>query len=127
MRPPLTLGQEFSGYAQQIADGIARVEAVLPRLHRLAQGGTAVGTGLNAPPNFDVAVAAELAALTGLPFETAPNKFEALASHDTLVELSGVLNVLAVSLTKIANDVRPARLGPTLWSGRTAAARERAR
>jgi fumarate hydratase class II len=109
---PLTLGQEFSGYAAQIEDGIARVEAVMPRLHRLAQGGTAVGTGLNAPKGFDEAFAAEIAKLTQLPFETAPNKFEALASHDTLVELSGVLNVLAVSLTKIANDIRLLGSGP---------------
>ena len=109
---PLTLGQEFSGYAAQLADGIERVEAVLPRLHRLAQGGTAVGTGLNAPKGFAEAFAAEIANLTRLPFETAPNKFEALASHDTLVELSGVLNVLAVSLTKIANDIRLLGSGP---------------
>jgi fumarate hydratase class II len=109
---PLTLGQEFSGYSAQIEDGIARVEAVMPRLHRLAQGGTAVGTGLNAPKGFDKAFAAEIAKLTRLPFETAPNKFEALASHDTLVELSGVLNVLAVSLTKIANDIRLLGSGP---------------
>jgi fumarate hydratase class II len=109
---PLTLGQEFSGYAAQIADGIARVEGVLPRLHRLAQGGTAVGTGLNAPADFAESFAAEIARLTQLPFETAPNKFEALASHDTLVELSGVLNVLAVSLTKIANDIRLLGSGP---------------
>jgi len=114
---PLSLGQEFSGYAHQIADGIARVESVLPRLHRLAQGGTAVGTGLNAPPGFDKAFAAEVANLTQLPFETAPNKFEALASHDTLVELSGVLNVLAVSLTKIANDIRLLGSGPRCGLG----------
>jgi fumarate hydratase, class II len=109
---PLTLGQEFSGYAAQLADGIERVETVLPRLHRLAQGGTAVGTGLNAPKGFDEAFAAEIANLTRLPFETAPNKFEALAGHDTLVELSGALNVLAVSLTKIANDIRLLGSGP---------------
>jgi fumarate hydratase class II len=109
---PLTLGQEFSGYAAQIADGIERVEAVLPRLHRLAQGGTAVGTGLNAPKGFAEAFAAEVAKLTRLPFETAPNKFEALASHDTLAELQGVLNVLALSLTKIANDIRLLGSGP---------------
>ena len=109
---PLTLGQEFSGYAAQLADGIERVEAVLPRLHRLAQGGTAVGTGLNSPKGFAEAFAAEIANLTRLSFETAPNKFEALASHDTLVELSGVLNVLAVSLTKIANDIRLLGSGP---------------
>ena len=114
---PLTLGDEFGGYAQQIADGIARIDAVLPRLYRLAQGGTAVGTGLNAPANFGPAVAAELAELTGLPFETAPNKFEALASHDTLVELSGALNVLAVSLSKIANDIRLLGSGPRCGLG----------
>ena len=109
---PLTLGQEFSGYAAQIEDNIERVRAVLPRLHRLAQGGTAVGTGLNAPKGFAEAFAAEIARLTKLPFTSAPNKFEALASHDTLVELSGVLNVIAVSLTKIANDVRLLGSGP---------------
>jgi fumarate hydratase class II len=114
---PLTLGQEFSGYAAQIEAGIARVEAVLPRLHQLAQGGTAVGTGLNAPSGFGEAFAAEVAKLTRLPFETAPNKFEALASHDTLVELSGVLNVLAVSLTKIANDIRLLGSGPRCGLG----------
>ncbi|HEX8535663.1 MAG TPA: class II fumarate hydratase [Allosphingosinicella sp.] len=109
---PLTLGQEFSGYAAQIEDGIARVEAVLPRVLRLAQGGTAVGTGLNAPKGFGEAFAAEIANLTRLPFETAPNKFAELGAHDTLVELSGVLNVLAVSLTKIANDIRLLGSGP---------------
>ena len=109
---PLTLGQELSGYVTQLADGIERVQGVLPRLHRLAQGGTAVGTGLNAPAGFDTAIAAELATLTGLPFVTAPNKFEALASHDTMVELSGALNVLAVSMTKIANDLRLLGSGP---------------
>jgi fumarate hydratase, class II len=114
---PLTLGQEFSGYAWQIESGIARVEAVLPRLHQLAQGGTAVGTGLNAPKGFAEKFAAEIATLTRLPFETAPNKFEALAAHDTLVELSGVLNVIAVSLTKIANDVRLLGSGPRCGLG----------
>jgi len=114
---PLTLGQEFSGYAWQIESGIARVEAVLPRLHQLAQGGTAVGTGLNAPQGFGEAFAAQVASLTRLPFETAPNKFEALASHDTLVELSGVLNVLAVSLSKIANDIRLLGSGPRCGLG----------
>ncbi len=114
---PLTLGQEFSGYAFQIESGIARVEAVLPRLHQLAQGGTAVGTGLNAPKGFAEAFAAEIAGLTRLPFETAPNKFEALAAHDTLVELSGVLNVIAVSLTKIANDIRLLGSGPRCGLG----------
>ncbi|MFD0848502.1 class II fumarate hydratase [Sphingosinicella xenopeptidilytica] len=109
---PVTLGQEFSGYAQQLTDGIARAEAVLPRLYRLAQGGTAVGTGLNAPEGFAEGIANELARLSGLPFETAPNKFEALATHDTMVELSGALNVLAVSLNKIANDIRLLGSGP---------------
>lgn len=114
---PLTLGQEFSGYAYQIEAGIARVEAVLPRLHQLAQGGTAVGTGLNAPKSFGEAFAAQVASLTRLPFETAPNKFEALATHDTLVELSGVLNVIAVSLSKIANDIRLLGSGPRCGLG----------
>ena len=117
---PLTLGQELSGYVQQLADGMDRIRAVLPRLHRLAQGGTAVGTGLNAPAGFDVQVAAELGVLTGLPFVTAPNKFEALASHDTMVELSGALNVLAVSLTKIANDLRLLGSGPRSGLGELA-------
>ncbi len=114
---PLTLGQEFSGYAWQIESGLARVEAVLPRLYHLAQGGTAVGTGLNAPPGFGDKFAAEIAQLTRLPFETAPNKFEALASHDTLVELSGALNVVAVSLSKIANDIRLLGSGPRCGLG----------
>ena len=114
---PLTLGQEFSGYACQIEAGIARVEAVLPRLYQLAQGGTAVGTGLNAPPGFAENFAEEIARLTRLPFETAPNKFEALAAHDTLVELSGVLNVIAVSLSKIANDIRLLGSGPRCGLG----------
>jgi len=114
---PLTLGQEFSGYAAQIEMGIARVEAVLPRLHQLAQGGTAVGTGLNAPQGFGEAFAKEIAGLTKIPFVTAVNKFEALASHDTLVELSGVLNVIAVSLTKIANDIRLLGSGPRCGLG----------
>ncbi|MEA3013084.1 MAG: fumarate hydratase, class [Sphingomonadales bacterium] len=114
---PLTLGQEFSGYAFQIESALARVEAVLPRLYQLAQGGTAVGTGLNAPSGFAERFAAEIAQLTRLPFETAPNKFEALAAHDTLVELSGVLNVIAVSLTKIANDIRLLGSGPRCGLG----------
>jgi fumarate hydratase class II len=114
---PLTLGQEFSGYAAQIEAGIARVEAVLPRLHQLAQGGTAVGTGLNAPEGFAEDFAEEIAKLTRLPFETAPSKFEALAAHDTMVELSGALNVLAVSLSKIANDVRLLGSGPRCGLG----------
>ncbi len=109
---PVSLGQEVSGYAAQVAAGIARVEATLPRLYELAQGGTAVGTGLNTRAGFAEDVAAELATLTGLPFVTAPNKFEALATHDTMVEVSGALNVLAVSLTKIANDFRLLGSGP---------------
>ena len=109
---PVSLGQEMSGYAAQIEYGIARIEAVLPRLYQLAQGGTAVCTGLNTRAGFAEAIAAELVTLTGLPFVTAPNKFEALASHDTMVELSGALNVLAVSLTKIANDFRLLGSGP---------------
>ncbi|MFA7441060.1 MAG: class II fumarate hydratase [Sphingomonadaceae bacterium] len=109
---PVTLGQEFSGYAQQMTDGIARIEGVLPRLRRLAQGGTAVGTGLNAPENFGPDIAAELTKLTGEEFVTAPNKFEALASNDTLIELSGALNVVAASLSKIANDLRLLASGP---------------
>ncbi|MDQ4088667.1 MAG: class II fumarate hydratase [Pseudomonadota bacterium] len=114
---PLTLGQEFSGYAFQIEAGIARVKAALPRLYQLAQGGTAVGTGLNAPKGFGAKFAEEIARLTRLPFETAPNKFEALATHDTLVELSGALNVIAVSLTKIANDIRLLGSGPRCGLG----------
>jgi fumarate hydratase class II len=114
---PLTLGQEFSGYAFQIEAGIARVQAVLPRVLQLAQGGTAVGTGLNAPRGFGEKFATEVAQLTRLSFETAPNKFEALATHDTLVELSGVLNVIAVSLTKIANDIRLLGSGPRCGLG----------
>jgi len=109
---PLTLGQEFSGYAAQIRNGIARVESVLPRLYPLAQGGTAVGTGINTKKGFAEAFAAHAAEITGLPFITAPNKFEALSAHDAIVELSGMLNVLAVSLFKIANDIRLLGSGP---------------
>ncbi len=109
---PLTLGQEFSGYAAQIRNGIDRVTATLPRLYALAQGGTAVGTGLNSKKGFAELFAANVAQITGLPFLTAPNKFEALASEDALVELSGALNVLAVSLFKIANDIRLLGSGP---------------
>jgi fumarate hydratase class II len=114
---PLTLGQEFSGYAAQIGDCIERVRAVLPRLHRLAQGGTAVGTGLNAPKGFAEDFAREVATLTRVPFETAPNKFAEMGAHDTLVELSGVLNVIAVALTKIANDIRLLGSGPRCGLG----------
>ena len=109
---PLTLGQEFSGYAAQIGNGIERVRATLPRLYQLAQGGTAVGTGLNAPRGFAERVAREIAKLTRLPFKTAENKFEALAAHDALVEASGALNVLACSLMKIGNDIRLLGSGP---------------
>ena len=109
---PLTLEQEFSGYARQAANAIARVEGALPRLYELALGGTAVGTGLNAHPEYGERVAAEIANLTGLPFVTAPNKFEALAAHDAQVELSGQLKTIAASLMKIANDVRLLGSGP---------------
>ncbi|MEP3226775.1 MAG: class II fumarate hydratase [Parasphingorhabdus sp.] len=109
---PLTLGQEFSGYAAQLLVARDRIEAVLPRLYQLAQGGTAVGTGLNAPPNFGKHMAREIAKITGLKFTTAPNKFAEIAAHDTMVELSGGLNTLAVSLTKIANDIRLLGSGP---------------
>ncbi len=114
---PLTLGQEFSGYAAQMADNIERVDAVLPRILRLAQGGTAVGTGLNAPKGFAEDFAKEVANLTRLPFTSAPNKFAELAAHDTLVELSGVLNTIAVSLSKIANDIRLLGSGPRCGLG----------
>jgi len=110
---PVTLGQEFSGYANQLYRCRARIEpAVRHGMYQLAQGGTAVGTGLNAPGGFDTAIAAEIAAITGLPFFTAENKFEALASNDPLVHLSGTLNTLAVALTKIANDIRLLGSGP---------------
>jgi fumarate hydratase, class II len=109
---PLTLGQEFSGYTTQIAYGIKRIKDTLPRLYQLAQGGTAVGTGINAKVGFDVKFAAQVADVTGLPFITAENKFEALAAHDALVEASGALNTIAVSLMKIANDIRLLGSGP---------------
>ena len=109
---PLTLGQEFSGYAAQLDHGDRHIRASLPHLYELALGGTAVGTGLNAPPGYAVQVAAELAALTGLPFVTAPNKFEALACADGLVHAHGALKTLAASLMKIANDVRWLASGP---------------
>ncbi|KQM33141.1 class II fumarate hydratase [Sphingomonas sp. Leaf10] len=109
---PLTLGQEFSGYVAQLRDAKRRLQAAEGDLLRLAQGGTAVGTGLNAAPGFAEAVAAEIATITGHAFVTAPNKFEALASNDPLVQLSGTLNTLAVALTKIANDIRLLGSGP---------------
>jgi fumarate hydratase class II len=114
---PLTLGQEFGAWATQVGNGIARLDAALPRVLELAQGGTAVGTGLNAHPRFAALFAGKVAALTGLPFRTAPDTFEALASHDALVELSGALNTIAVSLHKIANDVRLLGSGPRAGLG----------
>ncbi|KIO21601.1 hypothetical protein M407DRAFT_245426 [Tulasnella calospora MUT 4182] len=114
---PLTLGQEFSGYVQQLANGIERVKAVLPRLSMLAQGGTAVGTGLNTKKGFDVKIAAEVTKLTGYEFQTAPNKFEALAAHDALVEAHGALNTVACSFMKIANDIRYLGSGPRCGLG----------
>ena len=114
---PLTLGQEYSGYAAQVADCVERVEGVLPRVLRLAQGGTAVGTGLNAPKGFAEDFAKEVSNLTRLKFTSAPNKFAELAAHDTLVELSGVLNTIAVALTKIANDMRLLGSGPRAGIG----------
>ncbi len=114
---PLTLGQEISGWVRQLEAGIDRIEAALPRVAELALGGTAVGTGLNTHPEFAVRVAAKIAAITGLPFVTAPNKFEALAAHDALVQLSGSMRTLAGSLTKIANDVRWLASGPRCGIG----------
>jgi fumarate hydratase, class II len=109
---PLTLGQEWSGYAGMLADDITRLEDALPGVYRLALGGTAVGTGINAEPGFAEAAAAEIAKLTGLPFVTAPNKFTVQGAHDALVQLSGTLRTLAVSLYKIANDIRLMSCGP---------------
>jgi fumarate hydratase class II len=109
---PLTLGQEFSGYAKQIEFGIARIKNTLPHLYQLAQGGTAVGTGVNTKIGFAEQFAKQVCAITDLPFITAENKFEALATHDAMVETSGALNVLAVSLMKIANDIRLLGSGP---------------
>ena len=117
---PLTLGQEFSGYAAQVEAAIERIEAVLPGLYRLAQGGTAVGTGLNAPEGFAELVAAKIAALTGLPFETAPNKFAALGAQDELVFAHGALNAAAASLYKIASDIRLLGSGPRAGLGELA-------
>ncbi|WP_300436810.1 class II fumarate hydratase [uncultured Mameliella sp.] len=109
---PLTLGQEFSGYAHQIRQGLKRVEAAMPGIYELAQGGTAVGTGLNTVPGWGEAVAGHMAEITGLPFVTAPNKFEALAAHDAMVFLSGALATIAGSCYKIANDIRFLGSGP---------------
>lgn len=114
---PITLGQEFSGYAAQVRMGIERLKNTLPHLYELAQGGTAVGTGINANSKFAKAFAKKIADLTGFPFVSAENKFEALASEDTLVEVSGALNVLAVSLMKIANDIRLLASGPRCGLG----------
>lgn len=114
---PLTLGQEFSGYVQQLDYNIARVKTVLPAVYRLALGGTAVGTGLNTHPQFAVKAAAQISKETGLPFVSAENKFEALAAHDSLVEASGVLKTIAASLMKIANDVRWLSSGPRCGIG----------
>ncbi|UXU73982.1 MULTISPECIES: class II fumarate hydratase [unclassified Paracoccus (in: a-proteobacteria)] len=109
---PLTLGQEFGGYAHQVAKGIERVKLALTDIYELAQGGTAVGTGLNTKKGWDTAIAAEIARITGLPFVTAPNKFEALAAHDAMVFFSGALKTVAGSLFKIANDMRLLGSGP---------------
>uniref|UniRef100_UPI00398EDF67 fumarate hydratase, mitochondrial isoform X1 n=1 Tax=Pristiophorus japonicus TaxID=55135 RepID=UPI00398EDF67 len=109
---PLSLGQEFSGYVQQIKYSMERIKAAMPRIYQLAAGGTAVGTGLNTRIGFAEKVAAKVSELTGLPFVTAPNKFEALAAHDALVELSGAMNVVACSLMKVANDIRFLGSGP---------------
>ncbi|MFN3694831.1 MAG: class II fumarate hydratase, partial [Ignavibacterium sp.] len=114
---PLTLGQEFSGYVQMLTNGLERIEAALPRLYELALGGTAVGTGLNTHPRFAELSAKKIAEITGLPFVTARNKFEALATHDALVEFHGVLKTLAASLMKIANDIRWLGSGPRCGLG----------
>ena len=114
---PLTLGQEFSGYLSQVRHGLDRVRAGLPRIFMLAIGGTAVGTGLNTRPGWAEKMAARISQLTGLPFISAPNKFEALAAHDALVEVSGALNVVAVSIMKIANDLRFLGSGPRCGLG----------
>jgi len=117
---PLTLGQEFSGYTQQVQNGIERIEQTLPKLMQLAQGGTAVGTGLNAPVGFAEAVADRIAAITGLKFTSAPNKFEALAAHDAMVFSHGAINTVAASLFKIANDIRLLGSGPRAGLGELA-------
>lgn len=114
---PLTLGQEFSGYVQQLDNGIRAIKNALEMVRELALGGTAVGTGLNTPKGYDVLVAKKIAEFTGLPFVTAPNKFEALAAHDAMVELSGAFKRVAVSLMKIANDIRMLSSGPRCGIG----------
>ncbi|MCA8902181.1 MAG: class II fumarate hydratase, partial [Hyphomonas sp.] len=117
---PVTLGQEFSGYAQQVANGIARIEMTLPMLMQLAQGGTAVGTGLASPEGFADLVAEKIAAITSLKFTSAPNKFEALAAHDALVMTHGAINTVAMSCFKIANDIRFLGSGPRSGLGELA-------
>ena len=117
---PLTQGQEFSGYTQQVQNGIERIEQSLPKLMQLAQGGTAVGTGLNAPVGFDRMVAERIAAITQMPFTTAPNKFEALAAHDAMVFSHGAITTVAASLFKIANDIRLLGSGPRSGLGELA-------
>jgi fumarate hydratase class II len=117
---PVTLGQEFSGYAKQIENGIARIKSTLPMLMELAQGGTAVGTGLASPKGFDTAVAKEIAAITGLPFTSAPNKFEALAAHDAMVMSHGAITTVAMAAFKIANDIRFLGSGPRAGLGELA-------
>ncbi|MGZ3274587.1 MAG: class II fumarate hydratase, partial [Caulobacteraceae bacterium] len=117
---PLTLGQEFSGYTQQVQNGLSRIEMTLPMLMQLAQGGTAVGTGLNAPVGFAEMVADKIAQITGLPFTSAPNKFEALAAHDAMVFTHGAINTVAASLFKIANDIRLLGSGPRSGLGELA-------
>jgi fumarate hydratase class II len=117
---PVTLGQEFSGYAAQVENGIARIEQTMPKLMELAQGGTAVGTGLNAPIGFDKMVAERIAKITGMAFTTAPNKFEALAAHDAMVFSHGAINTVAASLFKIANDIRLLGSGPRSGLGELA-------
>jgi fumarate hydratase class II len=117
---PLTLGQEFSGYTQQVENGVARIQQTLPLLMQLAQGGTAVGTGLNAPKGFAEMVAERIAAITQMPFTTAPNKFEALAAHDAMVMSHGAINTVAASLFKIANDIRFLGSGPRAGLGELA-------
>jgi fumarate hydratase class II len=114
---PITVGQEWSGYAAMLADNLTRLNTALPDVYQLALGGTAVGTGMNAPPGFAEAAAAEIARLTGLPFVTAPNKFAVQGAHDALVQLSGTLRTLAVSLYKIANDLRLLASGPRAGLG----------
>jgi fumarate hydratase class II len=115
---PLTLGQEFGGYVQQLDNGIRALKSAIEMVSELALGGTAVGTGLNTPKGYDVLVAKKIAEFTGLPFVTAPNKFEALAAHDAIVFAHGAIKTLAASLMKIANDIRWMASGPRCGLGR---------